>query len=89
MLTNSKIALSLVLVLATVSVAAAASKQASHYQTTFQRQVSPPGSHLSLNSVASTGPARSISRADQSGNISPLEYEGLAHLIEAIDEIGR
>jgi hypothetical protein len=88
MLTSSKIALSLALVLATVSTAVAAPKQASRHQTTIEQQV-PAGSHLSLNSVRFTGSVPSIGgTANQSSNISPLEYEGLAHLIEAIDEIG-
>ena len=88
MLTNSKIALSLVFVLATASAAAAAPKQASRHETTIQQQV-PAGSHLSLNSVRSTGLVPSTGgTANQSSNISPLEYEGLAHLIEAIEEIG-
>jgi hypothetical protein len=37
----------------------------------------------SIGSVRSTGPA------NQSSDISPLEYQGLALLIEAIDEIGK
>jgi len=86
MLTNSKIALSLALVLATVSAAVAAPKQPARHQTTIQQQV--PGSHLSLDSVGSAGSARSTGPANQSSNISPLEFEGLAHLIEAIDEVG-
>ena len=88
MLTNSKIAFSLALFLATVSLAVAAPKQASRHQTTIEQQV-PAGSHLSLNSVRSTGLVPSTGgTANQSSNISPLEYEGLAHLIEAIEEIG-
>ena len=87
MLTNSKIALSLALVLATLSAALAAPKQAAHYQTTIRQQV-PAGSHLSLNSTRPAGSVRSTGPANQSSDISPLEYEGLAHLIEAIDEIG-
>ena len=72
--------------LATASAALAAPKQASHHQTTIQRV--PAGSHLSLNTARSTGSVRSTGPANQSNNISPLEYEGLAHLIAAIDEIG-
>jgi hypothetical protein len=87
MLTTSKIALSLALVLATASAVLAAPKQAVRHQTAIERQV-PAGSHLSLNSVGSTGLVRSTGPANQSSDISPLEYEGLAHLIEAIDEIG-
>jgi hypothetical protein len=84
MLTTSKIGLSLALVLATVSAAVSAPKQASLRQTT---QVA-AGSHLSLNSARPAGSVRSTGPANQSSDISPLEYEGLAHLIEAIDEIG-
>ena len=88
MLTTSKIALSLALVLATVSAAVAAPKQASLHQTTIQQLV-PAGSHLSLNMVPSTESVRSTGRANQSSNISQREFEGLAHLIEAIDEFGK
>jgi hypothetical protein len=88
MLTSSKIALSVALVLATVSTTVAAPKQASRHQTKIEQQV-PAGSHLSLNSVRFTGSAPSAGgMANQSNIASPLEYEGLAHLIEAIDEIG-
>jgi hypothetical protein len=87
MLTNSKIALSLALVLATVSAAAAAPRQAAHHQTTAQQQV-PEGAHLSLNSGRSTGSVRSTGLPNQPSNISAFEFERLAHLIEAIDEIG-
>ena len=87
MLTNSKIALSLALVLATVSAAVAAPKQGSLHQPTIQQQV-PAGSHLSLNSVPSSASLPSTDRPNHSSNISPVEYEGLARLIEAIDEIG-
>ena len=87
MLTNSKIALSLALVLAIVSAAVAAPKQASLRQTTIQQQVA-AGSHLSLNSLPSTEPVRSTVSANQSSNISQREFDGLAHLIEALDEFG-
>jgi hypothetical protein len=87
MSTDLKIALSLALVLATLSAALAAPKQALRYQTTIQQQV-PAGSDLSLNSVHSTESVRSTGPANRSGNISPLEYEGLSRLIKAIDEIG-
>ena len=83
MLTNSKIALSLALVFATPSAAAAAPKQASLRQTIIVA-----GSHLSLNSVPSSASLPSTDRPNHSSNISPVEYEGLARLIEAIDEIG-
>ena len=87
MLTNSKIALLLALVLAIGSTAVAAPKQATRHQTTIQQQV-PAGSHLNLDSVRSTGSVGSTGPANQSSNISPLEFQGLAHLIEAFDEIG-
>ena len=88
MLTTSKIALSLALVLATVSAAAAAPKQAWLHQTTIQQHV-PAGSHLSLNLVPSTESVRSSGRANQSSNMSQREFEGLAHLIEDIDDFGK
>jgi hypothetical protein len=53
MLTNSKIALSVALVLATVSAALAAPKHTVRPQTTIARQV-PPGIYLSFASVRST-----------------------------------
>jgi hypothetical protein len=84
---TSKLAFVLALVLATVSAPMAAPKQASHHQTTIQQPV-PADLHLSLNTMRSEGSVRSTGPANQSSNISPLEYEGLAHLIEAIDEIG-
>jgi hypothetical protein len=84
MLTNSKIALSLALVFATPSAAAAAPKQASLRQTIIVA-----GSHLSLNSVPSTESVRSNGKANQSSNISQLELEGLARLIEDIDDFGK
>ena len=87
-MTTSNIALSLALVLATVSAAVAAPKEATLHQTTIQQRVS-WGSHLSLNSVPSTGSVGSTDRANYSNNVSQREYEGLASLIEAIDEIGK
>jgi hypothetical protein len=83
MLTNSKIALSLALVLATVSAAVSAPKQ-----TQFRQPIITAGSHLSLNSLPYTEPVRSTVKANQASNISQREFEGLAHLIEAIDEFG-
>jgi hypothetical protein len=53
MLTNSKIALSIALVLATASAATAAPKQAVRNQTTIQQQV-PANAYLSFGSVRST-----------------------------------
>jgi hypothetical protein len=54
MLTNSKIALSVALVLATASAALAAPKQAVRHQTTIQQQI-PANAYLSFASVRSTG----------------------------------
>ena len=67
------------------SAAIAAPKQASHHQTLIQQQVL-AGSHLSLNSVPSAALVGSTDRANQSSNISQREFEGLAHLIEALDD---
>ena len=50
MLTNSKIALSVALVLATASAAVAAPKHAVRHQTAVQRQI-PASTYLSLGSV--------------------------------------
>jgi hypothetical protein len=83
MLTNSKIAFSLALVLTTASAAVSAPKQAPLHQPIIAA-----GSHLSLNSLPATEPVRSTVRANQSSNISQREFEGLAHLIEALDEFG-
>jgi hypothetical protein len=54
MLTNSKIALSLALVLGTVSAGLAAPKHAVRHHTAIQRQV-PAGAYLSFGSVRPTG----------------------------------
>ena len=54
MLTHSKIALAVALVLATASVAVAAPKHAVRHQTAVERQV-PASALLSLGSVRSTG----------------------------------
>ena len=86
MLTNSKIALSFALILATVSAAVAAPKQAARHQATIQQQL-PAGSHLSLDS-ASAGSVRSTGPANQSSNISPRGFERLGDLIQAFDDIG-
>ena len=88
MLTTSNIALSLVLVLATASAAVSAPKQAPLHQTMIQQQVL-AGSHLSLNSVPATGSVPSTDKANQSSNVSQREFEGLAHLIEDIDDFGK
>jgi len=53
MLTNSKIALSVALVLATASAALAAPKQAVRHDTAIQRQV-PANAYLSFGAVRST-----------------------------------
>jgi hypothetical protein len=54
MLTNSKIALSAALVLATASAAFAAPKHPVRHQATIQQQV-PANAYLSFGSVRSTG----------------------------------
>src|SRR5215470_14387635 len=79
MLTSSKIALSLALILATVPSALAAPKHAARHQTTIQQEV-PAGSHLRLDSMRT--PVR------QPGNISAYGFERLGHLIQAFDDIG-
>ena len=56
MLTNSKIALSVALVLATASAAMAAPKHAVRHQTALERQV-PAGAYLSFGSVRPTNSA--------------------------------
>ena len=60
MLTNSKIALSVALVLATTSAAIAAPKHAVRHQTTVARQV-PAGAYLSF-----AGPARASGSVNES-----------------------
>ncbi len=60
MLTNSKIALSVALVLATASVALAAPKQAVRHQTAIERQV-PARTYLSFAAVRSTGSVKESS----------------------------
>jgi len=82
MLTNSKIALSLALVLATASAATAAPKQP------VRPNIAIAGSHLSLNSVSSTSsvsPARSV---DKPSNISPQGYDRLKRLMEDFQDLG-
>ena len=54
MLTNSKVALSIALVLVTASAVLAAPKQAVRHQTTIERQV-PASAYLSFGAVRSTG----------------------------------
>ena len=62
MLTNSKIALSVGLVLATASAALAAPKQAVRHQTAIERQL-PAKTYLSFAAVSSTGSVK------ESGNM--------------------
>jgi hypothetical protein len=81
MLTKSKIALSLVFVLATASAAVAAPKQPVRPNTVIA------GSHLSLNS----GPSGSVSPAgsvDKPSNISPQGYDRLKRLMEDFQDLG-
>ena len=88
MLTNSKIALSLALVLATASAAMAAPKHPVRPNTAaIQQQVS-AGSHLSLNSGNSPVSVRSAGSVDKPSNISPQGYERLKRLMESFQDIG-
>ena len=82
MLTNSKIALSLALVLATASAATAASKQPVRHNTAIA------GSHLSLDSANSSGPVRSTGSADNPSNISPQGYDRLKRLMKDFEDFG-
>ena len=81
MLTNSKIALSLVLVLATASAAMAAPKQP------VRRNIAAAGSHLSLDS-SSTGSVASTGSVDKPSNISPQGYDRLKRLMEDFEDLG-
>ena len=65
MLTNSKIALSVALVLATASAAAAAPKHAVRHQTTVARQV-PAGAYLSFARQQGTYLGVGSARANES-----------------------
>jgi hypothetical protein len=88
MLTNSKLALSLALVLATASAAMAAPKQPVRANTAaIQRQVS-AGSHLSLDSGSSPGSVRSPGSVDKPSNISPQGYDRLKRLMESFQDFG-
>jgi len=87
MLTNSKIALSLALVLATASAAMAAPKQPVRPSAAIQQQV-PVGSHLSLDSASSNGSVRSTGSVDKPSDISPQGYERLKRLMESFQDIG-
>ena len=81
MLTNSKIALSLALVLATASAATAAPKQPVRPNTAIA------GSHLSLDSSA-TGSVASTGSVDKPSNISPQGYDRLKRLMEDFEDLG-
>jgi hypothetical protein len=87
MLTNSKFALSLVLVLATASAAMAAPKQPVRPNTAIQQQV-PAGSHLSLDSASSTGSVRPAASVDKASNISLQGYDRLKRLMEDFQDLG-
>ena len=82
MLTNSKIALSLALVLATASAATAASKQPVRHNTAIA------GSHLSLDSASSTGSVSPAGSVDKPSNISPQGYDRLKRLMEDFQDLG-
>ena len=86
MLTKSKIALSLVFVLATASAAVAAPNQPVRPSAAIQQQV--PGSHLSLDSASSNGSVRSTGSVDKPSDISPQGYERLKRLMESFQDIG-
>ena len=87
MLTKSKIALSLVFVLATASAAVAAPKQPVRPSAAIQQQVA-VGSHLSLDSASSNGSVRSTGSVDKPSDISPQGYERLKRLMESFQDIG-
>jgi hypothetical protein len=82
MLTNSKIALTLALVLATASAATAAPKQPVRANTAIA------GSHLSLDSVSSTGSVNRTGSVDKPSNISPQGYDRLKRLMEDFQDLG-
>ena len=82
MLTKSKIALSLVFVLATASAAVAAPKQPVRLNTVIA------GSHLSLNSASSTGSVSPVGSVDKPSNISPQGYDRLKRLMEDFQDLG-
>jgi hypothetical protein len=87
MLTNSKIALSLVLVLVTASAATAAPKQPVRPNTAIQQQV-PADSHLSLDSASLTGSLSPAGSVDKLSNISPQGYDRLKRLLEDFQDLG-
>ena len=82
MLTNSKIALSLALVLAAASAATAAPKQPARPNTTIA------GSHLNLDTVSSTGSVSRAGSVAKPGSISPRGYDRLKRLIEGFQDLG-
>jgi hypothetical protein len=82
MLTKSKIALSLVFVLATASAAMAAAKQPVRSNTLIA------GSHLSLNSASPTGSVSPAGSVNKPSNISPQGYDRLKRLMEDFQDLG-
>ena len=82
MLTNSKIALSLALVLAAASAATAAPKQPARPNTAIA------GSHLSLDLVSSTGSVSPAGSVAKPSNISPRGYDRLKRLMEDFQDLG-
>jgi hypothetical protein len=82
MLTKSKIALSLVFVLATASASVAAPKQPVRPNTVIA------GSHLSLNSASPTGSVSPAGSVGKPSNISPQGYDRLRRLMEDFQDLG-
>ena len=87
MLTKSKIALSLVFVLATASAATAAPKQPVRPDTSIQQQV-PAGSHRSLDSTSTGSSEFPQVSVDKPSNISPQGYDRLKRLMEDFEDFG-
>jgi hypothetical protein len=81
MLTNSKIALSVALLLATGSVAMSAPKHFVGHNTAIQQQI-PAGTYLSFDSVRSAGPV------GKPNDMSPRGYERLERLLKDFQDIG-
>jgi hypothetical protein len=79
MLTNSKIALSVALVLASASAALAAPKHPVRHDTAIQRQA-PANAYLSFGAVRSTGSAKQP--------LAPLSYPTLLRLYGLVDRSG-